>query len=80
MYIIRRYRNTEKSLILETMGLVDEKHDFFIATNNTCKFNSPIEASEYFKIAEFNCLVGCNVFIEGPRGGIYRIDNGKPYK
>lgn len=82
MYTIKRYKLTSLGDIKEVLAvnLQGKGSKFVSASNVALKFRTPKEASDYFKDAEIEGLVGCRVFIEGPKGGTYYISNGKIQK
>ena len=75
-YTIVRYNREFKEWLAETH--IKDLSTFCVATNKAHRFNTPHQASIFFRAAKINGLVGCSVFIEGPRGGTYHISNGKP--
>lgn len=54
---------------------------FYLATNDAMKFHSPDAASRYYNSEghKFYTIATMGQ-IEGPRGGIYRVNNGQYWR
>ena len=72
MYTLVRYRDTKIGRIKEYLGY---HFNWYQATNNAVKFESPSLASDCYNATEFDTC--SQIVIEGPKGGTYRPHNGK---
>ena len=67
-YTIKANVNTPTSIVIGTLTLSNE---YAIATNEPRRFNSLLDARLFFWGTQLPAK--CNVWIEGPRGGTYRV-------